>query len=142
MALYAFDGTWNADEADEAKETNVLKFCKCLPLDMRVFYLEGVGTRGGYIGKLLGGAMGAGVAMLRKSWRDVLSCACVTYKMVAAPGRPGSICFDFFFQRIDRRVVSSSATWLSSWPCFQRADDLDQPGCIKLAPLPCLLDQP
>lgn len=45
MVLYAFDGKWNEDEADEAKETNVLKFCKCLPLDMRVFYLEGVGTR-------------------------------------------------------------------------------------------------
>lgn len=60
MALYAFDGTWNEDEADEAKETNVLKFCKCLPLDMRVFYLEGVGTRLGFIGKLLGAVGGVG----------------------------------------------------------------------------------
>ncbi len=60
MALYAFDGTWNEDEADEAKETNVLKFCKCLPLDMNVFYLEGVGTRLGFIGKLLGGLGGVG----------------------------------------------------------------------------------
>ena len=60
MALYAFDGTWNGDEADEAKETNVRKFCLCLPPDMNVFYLEGVGTRLGFIGKLLGGAMGAG----------------------------------------------------------------------------------
>ncbi len=118
MALYALDGMWDGDEAEEAKETNVRKFCLCLSPDMNVFYLEGVGTRGGLIGRLLGGAMGAGVAMLRKSWRDVLSCACVTDKMVAAPGRSGSICFDFFFQRIDRRVVSSSATWLSSWPCF------------------------
>jgi len=60
MALYAFDGTWNVDEADEIKETNVLAFCKCLPLDMRVFYLEGVGSRLGFIGKLLGGLAGAG----------------------------------------------------------------------------------
>ena len=60
MALYAFDGTWNEDEEEEGKETNVLKFCKCLPLDMNVFYLEGVGTRGGFIGKLLGGLTGAG----------------------------------------------------------------------------------
>lgn len=60
MALYAFDGTWNEDEAEEAKETNVLKFCKCLPLDMRVFYLEGVGTRLGFIGKLLGAVAGVG----------------------------------------------------------------------------------
>ena len=60
MALYAFDGTWNVDEADEIKETNVLAFCKCLPLDMRVFYLEGVGSRIGFIGKLLGGLAGVG----------------------------------------------------------------------------------
>ena len=60
MALYAFDGTWNVDEADEIKETNVLAFCKCLPLDMRVFYLEGVGSRIGVIGKLLGGLAGGG----------------------------------------------------------------------------------
>jgi len=60
MALYAFDGTWNEDEAEEAKETNVLKFCKCLPLDMNVFYLKGVGTRLGFIGKLLGGLAGVG----------------------------------------------------------------------------------
>jgi len=60
MALYAFDGTWNEDEAEDAKETSVLKFCKCLPADMNVFYLEGVGTRFGFIGKLLGGLTGAG----------------------------------------------------------------------------------
>ena len=60
MALYACDGTWNVDEADEIKETNVLAFCKCLPLDMNVFYLEGVGSRLGVIGKLLGGLAGAG----------------------------------------------------------------------------------
>ena len=60
MALYAFDGTWNEDEVDEVKETNVLKFCKCLPLDMNVYYLEGVGTRLGFIGKLLGGFTGIG----------------------------------------------------------------------------------
>lgn len=60
MALYAFDGTWNVDEADEIKETNVLAFCKCLLLDMRVFYLEGVGSRLGFIGKLLGRMTGIG----------------------------------------------------------------------------------
>lgn len=60
MALYAFDGTWNEDEADEAKETNVRKFCLCLSPDTNVFYLEGVGTRLGFVGKLLGGVTGAG----------------------------------------------------------------------------------
>jgi uncharacterized protein (DUF2235 family) len=60
VALYAFDGTWNEDEDEKAKETNVPVFCKCLPLDMNVFYLEGVGTRIGFIGKLLGGVAGVG----------------------------------------------------------------------------------
>ena len=60
MALYAFDGTWNEDEMGEATDTNVIKFCKCLPMNMNVFYLEGVGTRMGFVGKLLGGLMGAG----------------------------------------------------------------------------------
>lgn len=26
MALYAFDGTWNQGEADEGRDTNVIKF--------------------------------------------------------------------------------------------------------------------
>ena len=60
MAVYAFDGTWNEDEIDEAKESNVLKFCKALPPGMNVYYLEGVGTRKGFIGKILGGLTGAG----------------------------------------------------------------------------------
>ncbi|THJ18171.1 MAG: DUF2235 domain-containing protein [Nitrospira sp. CG24B] len=98
MALYAFDGTWNADETDKAKETNVLKFCKCLLLDMNVFYLEGVGSRIGFIGKLPGGIMGVGVAALRKSCPNVLSCACVTSKVFAASGRSGSATFDCFVQ--------------------------------------------
>lgn len=60
MALYAFDGTWNEDEVDEAKDTNVVKFRDaCIDTD-RIFYLEGVGTRLGFIGKLLGGGTGAG----------------------------------------------------------------------------------
>jgi len=60
MALYAFDGTWNEDEEDNEKNTNVWKFCTALPEDMNVFYLEGVGTRGPLIGKLIGGLTGAG----------------------------------------------------------------------------------
>ncbi|HSA87027.1 MAG TPA: hypothetical protein VLE46_12655 [Nitrospira sp.] len=53
MALYAFDGTWNVDKADEIKKTSVLAFCRCLPLDMNVFYLEGVEVG---LGLLLGDA--------------------------------------------------------------------------------------
>jgi uncharacterized protein (DUF2235 family) len=60
MALYAFDGTWNIDEIEEARETNVLRFCKSLSPDYNVFYQEGVGSKAGFIGKVLGGLTGAG----------------------------------------------------------------------------------
>jgi uncharacterized protein (DUF2235 family) len=60
MALYAFDGTWNIDEIEEDRETNILRFCKALSPDYNVFYQEGVGTKAGFIGKVLGGLTGLG----------------------------------------------------------------------------------
>jgi uncharacterized protein (DUF2235 family) len=59
MALYAFDGTWNEDEEDEGRDTNVARFCSAYG-DLNKFYLKGVGTRAGFIGKLLGGVAGVG----------------------------------------------------------------------------------
>ncbi|MEM7044462.1 MAG: DUF2235 domain-containing protein [Pseudomonadota bacterium] len=59
MALYAFDGTWNIDEDDDAKDTNVVRF-KELYAGANVDYLTGVGTRFGAIGRVLGGALGVG----------------------------------------------------------------------------------
>ncbi len=58
MALYAFDGTWNEDEESEGKDTNVAKFYNAYQDNK--FYLEGVGTRLGFIGKVLGGVGGSG----------------------------------------------------------------------------------
>ncbi len=58
MALYAFDGTWNEDEEGEGKDSNAAKFCHSYTGPK--FYLEGVGTRLGFIGKFLGGVTGAG----------------------------------------------------------------------------------
>lgn len=58
MALYAFDGTWNEDEEGEGKNSNVVKFRDAY--DGERFYLEGVGTRVGFLGKVLGGVGGAG----------------------------------------------------------------------------------
>jgi hypothetical protein len=59
MALYAFDGTWNEDEEDEGRDTNVAKFCSAYGGPNK-FYLKGVGTRAGFIGRLLGGVAGVG----------------------------------------------------------------------------------
>jgi len=58
MALYAFDGTWNEDEEDEARDSNVVRFRDAY--QGHIYYLEGVGTRLGFIGKVLGGVAGAG----------------------------------------------------------------------------------
>lgn len=63
MALYAFDGTWNDSSAPDAerdarKDTNVHRFR--VLYEETVFYESGVGTRYGIIGKLIGGATGAG----------------------------------------------------------------------------------
>ena len=59
MALYAFDGTWNEDEEGEiANETNVVRFRDAYTENK--FYLEGVGTRGKFVGKILGGLTGMG----------------------------------------------------------------------------------
>lgn len=61
MALYAFDGTWNRERnaGEYGKNTNVVKFHRAYS-DTGNFYTKGVGTRLGLIGKIVGGAIGAG----------------------------------------------------------------------------------
>ena len=58
MALYAFDGTWNSDKPETAKDTNVVWFYNAHTGPKR--YWSGVGTRFGILGKLAGGISGAG----------------------------------------------------------------------------------
>jgi hypothetical protein len=58
MALYAFDGTWNEDEAAPENDTNVVRFRDLY--EGPVEYRTGVGTRYGAIGKALGGLFGMG----------------------------------------------------------------------------------
>ncbi len=64
MALYAFDGTGNKDNPGEGEDTNVLKFYKAYKDGYtgsgRCFYVSGVGTRWGVIGKFFGSMFGAG----------------------------------------------------------------------------------
>jgi len=58
MALYAFDGTWNSDKPDTAKDTNIVWFHNAY--NGPKHYWSGVGTRYGLLGKLAGGITGAG----------------------------------------------------------------------------------
>jgi uncharacterized protein (DUF2235 family) len=58
--LIAFDGTWNKNQTDDASDTNVVKFSELYDSDKFVYYWEGPGTRKGWLGKLIGGAFGAG----------------------------------------------------------------------------------
>jgi uncharacterized protein (DUF2235 family) len=64
MAPYAFDGTGNKDNPGDGKDTNVLKFYQAYEEGYRAegkcFYVAGVGTRWGKLGKLLGAVFGAG----------------------------------------------------------------------------------
>jgi uncharacterized protein (DUF2235 family) len=58
MALYAFDGTWNTDKPGTESDTNVLWFHDAYKGPR--FYRQGVGTRFGPFGHVLGGMTGAG----------------------------------------------------------------------------------
>ncbi|MDH3599877.1 MAG: DUF2235 domain-containing protein [Candidatus Tectomicrobia bacterium] len=58
MALYAFDGTWNENEPELEEATNVVK-CRDI-YGGPVEYREGVGTRFGVVGRVLGGLFGVG----------------------------------------------------------------------------------
>jgi uncharacterized protein (DUF2235 family) len=62
MALYAFDGTWNKEytaSGELLRNTNVKRFYD-LYEGTRNFYVAGVGTRWGIIGRVVGGFFGAG----------------------------------------------------------------------------------
>jgi len=62
MALYAFNGTWNKDDPEQSgsagDDSNVVKFREAYT--KRWYYTDGVGTRLGPLGKVLGGLIGAG----------------------------------------------------------------------------------
>ena len=61
MALYAFDGTWNQDEIDDASDTNVCHFRDAYAEpDVANHYAQGVGTKFGWVGKIVGGIAGVG----------------------------------------------------------------------------------
>jgi len=77
MALYAFDGTWNSahDTGVYGINTNVVEFARAYDGRLAVvqkegaagtpsvrddFYESGPGTRHGWLGKIIGGAFGAG----------------------------------------------------------------------------------
>jgi hypothetical protein len=64
MGLYAFDGTWNSEKTGDngATNTNVVRFKNAYQANTGVeeCYVAGIGTRRKLIGKILGGAFGAG----------------------------------------------------------------------------------
>ena len=61
MALYAFDGTWNVDEIDDENDTNVSRFLAAYTEpNVENRYVKGVGTKLGWLGRIVGGVTGAG----------------------------------------------------------------------------------
>lgn len=72
MALYAFDGTWNEDEAQDDRDTNVVKFREVYA-GAEFEYLNGVGARHGVLGRVLGGLFGAGGRTRIEEMMDALN---------------------------------------------------------------------
>lgn len=64
MALYAFDGTWNTEKSRDsaALNTNVVRFKNAYQQNsgQPQCYIAGIGTRYKLVGRILGGAFGAG----------------------------------------------------------------------------------
>ena len=65
MALYAFDGTWNSakdNDDPQYRNTNVVRFSDAYRRRSGTndFYVAGVGTRFGVVGRAIGGVFGAG----------------------------------------------------------------------------------
>ena len=64
MGLYAFDGTWNTEKTRDsaAFNTNVVRFKNAYQANVgqEQCYIAGIGTRHKWIGRVIGGAFGAG----------------------------------------------------------------------------------
>ncbi len=71
MALYAFDGTWNEDEPGDKTDTNVVKFRDAYAQD--TVYMDGPGTRFGWLGKVIGGLTGLGARSRIKQAKKALA---------------------------------------------------------------------
>lgn len=85
MALYAFDGTWNLPDYDgnaDDRNTNVIKFAEHYAAvtagagadlaAMKASYRDGVGTRFGRTGKIVGGLTGLGARDRIREMIDML----------------------------------------------------------------------
>ena len=76
MALYAFDGTWNAEKTRDntAFNTNVVRFKNAYQSNAgrEQCYIAGIGTRHKWIGRIIGGAFGAGeLPRLNEAYRQL-----------------------------------------------------------------------
>ena len=82
MALYAFDGTWNTEKSRDnaAFNTNVVRFKNAYQnnTQKQQCYIAGIGTRYKWVGRIIGGAFGAGelprlneaYQRLCRNWQD------------------------------------------------------------------------
>lgn len=76
MALYAFDGTWNKERTagEYGRNTNVVLFRDAY-LGNKKFYQKGVGTKLRFLGKLFGGAFGAGGhGRIADAYKELCAC--------------------------------------------------------------------
>jgi uncharacterized protein (DUF2235 family) len=123
MALYAFDGTGQNDNnnpndwADVAGDTNIYRFysaykANASPAGVTCDYVQGVGTRYGVAGKVIGGAWGAGwVSRINAAY----DCLCAAYVGgnhdidVIGFSRGAAIALDFVNKVADEGIRSNGS---------------------------------
>jgi uncharacterized protein (DUF2235 family) len=117
MALYAFDGTWNSDKPGSQHDTNVLWFKEAYAGNC--FYREGVGTRFGPFGQVLGGITGAGghtrVHEALQQFADNVTAGDSTIDIVGF-SRGAALAVDFA-NRVSHLSDTPTIRFLGIWDC-------------------------
>ena len=110
MALYAFDGTWQADDDEtDFDGTNVARFRDVY--EGEVFYYCGIGTKGGKILRALAGATGLGGELRVEEAKDDLEARIEdgdTIVDIVGFSRGAALAIDFA-NEIEKQVRQSNA---------------------------------
>lgn len=128
------DGTWNSPDQEKDNRpipTNVVKLVRAItPLDKQsisqiVFYDQGVGTTGGPVDKLIGGATGMGIS------RNILDC----YRFLANNYQDNDEIYCFGFSR-GAFTARSFAGLVSEFGLLSKLDLDKLPAVYKLSRVP------
>lgn len=120
MALYAFDGTWNREHADDevVRNTNVRRFFD-LYEGTRNVYVSGVGTRMGLFGRIVGGVIGAGgFSRLKDMYRSLCANYAAGHTRINVVGfsRGAALALDFANLVAKKGIIDTNGRVITSEP--------------------------